>query len=191
MEPIKYKSFQVSTTEGLRELLKSSPIHGFKITTHSKQYTYFLPRLTCGWKTIETLEEKEYQEGHFWTQTKEVYLENTDLSPITTFLMAYISKALQTLTNNIDELPTQMRDDVYYDKIPQFSYQVLQVILLIDNLGLVPREVIQEYIYRLNQAATLFNSLREENDAIPVRLDSEEALDKRFFSRETYNLEFF
>lgn len=191
MKPIKYKSFQVDTPEGLLELLESSPIHGFKITTNSKQNTYFLPKFMGGWKTIETTEKKEYQEGDLWVQTHEVHMENTDPITITTFLRAHMNKALQTLVHNIYELPTRVGDDIYYDKIPQFSYQVLQVILLIDNLDLVPREVIQEYIHRLNKAATMFNSLREENDAIPVRLDSEEALDKKFFSRETYNLEFF
>lgn len=190
MKSIKYKSFQVHTPEGLQELLESSPIHGFKITTHSKQGTYFLPRF-IGWKTIETIEKVEYQEGTIWTQSLEVHLENTDLISITIFLRAYIAKALHTLNHNLNELPTQVGDDIYYDKIPQFFYQVLQVILLIDNLGLVPRESIQEYIAQLNNTANLFNSHREENDAIPVRLDSEEALDKKFFSSETYNLEFF
>ena len=190
MKSIKYKSFQVDTTEGLQELLKSSPIRGFKITTHSKQGTYFLPRF-IGWKTIETFEKVEYQEGTIWTQSLEVHLENTDLISVTFFLRAYIARALHTLEHNLYELPTPVGDDIYYDKIPQYFYRVLQIILLIDHLGLVPREAIREYITKLNNLANMFNLRRESDDAIPVRLDSEEALDKRFLSEESYAIEFF
>lgn len=194
MKDIKYKSFQVSHTDGLRELLVSSPIQGFKITTNSKQNFYFLPR-PRGWKIEETIQEVEYQKRSIWVQSQKVYLDSVTNSVMDNYLIAYLRDYIERVLNDLEHtlygLPLHLDYDTYYYKIPQYFYQVLQVILLIENLGLIYPKTIQWYFKKLNLLATAFNPRMEHQDAIPVRLDSEEALDKKFFSSESYDIEFF